>query len=60
MPRKKLLNKTTAQAMITKTSRDMNMVLCAQGHINLGTRSVRDKSKFNKSSERRANKVRSW
>ena len=40
--------KRSKQNQIYPIQRDFNIVKCAQGELNLGTRSVRDKSKYSR------------
>ena len=46
---KRLKNSINSQVLQTsKIQRDVNIFKCAQGELNLGTRSVRDKSKYSR------------
>ena len=40
--------KNTISLTVSPIQRDVNIFKCAQGELNLGTRSVRDKSKYSR------------
>lgn len=60
MAKRKLLNKTTANMQVKKTSRNLVIEANSRGTLSTETRTIRDKSKFHKSSERKNNKIRKY